>query len=282
MLKLEGKPVAQQVKSQVADEAKKLSQKHKLQPGLAVVLVGDDPASQVYVGSKIKSCEEVGFASFEHRLPASVDQKTLLDLIARLNKDAKVHGILVQLPLPKSLNESEALAAIDPLKDVDCLTAENIGLLAQNKTRVSPCTPSGVIEILKYYKFNIAGLNAVVVGRSQIVGQPMAQLLVQNHATVTICHSKTKDLRSFTKNADLVVVAAGKPRFLGSEDFKSDAIVVDVGIHRLESGKLCGDVRFETLNVQAASPVPGGVGPMTIAMLMKNTLELYKIQVGEK
>lgn len=282
MLKLEGKPVAQQVKSQVADETKKLSQKHKLQPGLAVVLVGDDPASQVYVGSKIKSCEEVGFASFEHRLPASTDQSTLLTLIKKLNEDPKVHGILVQLPLPKSLNESEALAAISPLKDVDCLSAENIGLLAQNKTRVSPCTPSGVIEILKYHKFNLNGMNAVVVGRSQIVGQPMAQLLVQQNATVTICHSKTKDLRSFTKNADLVVVAAGKPRFLGSEDFKSDAIVVDVGIHRLDSGKLCGDVRFETLQVQAASPVPGGVGPMTIAMLMKNTLELYKIQVGEK
>jgi methylenetetrahydrofolate dehydrogenase (NADP+)/methenyltetrahydrofolate cyclohydrolase len=236
----------------------------------------------VYVGSKIKACHEVGIASFEHKLPASVSMADLKSLIQKLNKDKNVHGILVQLPLPKTLNESEILAEISPLKDVDCLSAENIGLLAKNQARVSPCTPAGVIEILKYYEQKMEGVNAVVVGRSQIVGLPMAQLLVQQNATVTICHSKTKDLRSFTKNADLVVVAAGKPQFLGQDDFKKSAVVIDVGIHRLADKKLCGDVKFDGLDVAAATPVPGGVGPMTIAMLMKNTVALFKIQMGGK
>jgi methylenetetrahydrofolate dehydrogenase (NADP+) / methenyltetrahydrofolate cyclohydrolase len=279
---LDGKSVAKKVRETVRIEAEALMHKYQAKPGLAVVLVGDDSASQVYVGSKLKACAELGFASFEHRVPANISMVDLKALIVDLNQDDKVHGILVQLPLPKSLDEYEVISTISPLKDVDGLAAENIGLLAKNKTRVAPCTPSGVIEILKFYGHDVKGLNAVVVGRSQIVGLPMAQLLLQQDATVTVCHSKTKDLRSFTKAADLVVVAAGRANMLGKDDFKKDAIVIDVGIHRLDSGKLCGDVKFEELqgHAKAATPVPGGVGPMTIAMLMKNTLDLFKIQVG--
>lgn len=277
---LQGKPVADTVKDRVRAEAEKLTAKYQVKPGLAVVLVGNDSASQVYVGSKIKTCAEMGFSSFEHKVPEDTSLAHLKALIQNLNADKTVHGILVQLPLPKHLNESEVLAIIDPLKDVDCLSVENIGLLNKNQTRVAPCTPAGVMEILNHYGHDVTGMNAVVVGRSQIVGLPMAQLLLQKSATVTICHSKTKKLSKFTKAADLVVVAAGKPQFLGADDFKEDAIVIDVGIHRLADKKLCGDVNFDKLKVKAATPVPGGVGPMTIAMLMHNTLELYKLQVG--
>jgi methylenetetrahydrofolate dehydrogenase (NADP+)/methenyltetrahydrofolate cyclohydrolase len=279
---LDGKAVAKKVKEAVRAEAQALMHKYQAKPGLAVVLVGDDSASQVYVGSKIKACAELGFASFEHRVPANVSMADLEALIVSLNQDDKVHGILVQLPLPKTLDESEVLATISPEKDVDCLSAENIGLLAKNKARISPCTPSGVMEILKFYGHDPKSMKAVVVGRSQIVGLPMAQLLLQKDATVTVCHSKTKDLRSYTKDADIVVVAAGRPQMLGREDFKKGAIVIDVGIHRID-GKLCGDVKFDELSeTAAATPVPGGVGPMTIAMLMKNTLELFKLQEGNK
>ena len=278
---LDGKLVASGVQKKIADEVQTLTKKGHTPPGLAVVLVGEDPASQVYVGSKIKTCQSLGFNSFEHRLPAQTSLADLQKLITQLNKDAQVHGILVQLPLPKHLNESDVIACIDPSKDVDCLTAQSAGLLLQGRQKIASCTPAGVMEILKHYKYNVQGMNAVVVGRSQIVGLPMAQLLIQAHATVTVAHSKTKDLKKLTSQADLVVAALGKPQFLTGEYFKAGAIVVDVGIHRLENKKLCGDVKWgdkgsEISHVAACTPVPGGVGPMTIAMLMYNTLELYK------
>lgn len=278
---LDGKIVAASVQKKIAEEVVRLVSAGRAKPGLAVVLVGDDPASQVYVGSKIKACEAVGFASFEHRLPASVDLATLQKLITSLNQDSKVHGILVQLPLPKHLNEADVLAQVSPAKDVDCLTTQNLGKLFKGQQKISSCTPSGVMEILKFYNYNLTGMNAVVVGRSQIVGLPMAQLLIQANATVTVANSKTKDLKALTQKADLVVAALGKPQFLTGEFFKPGAVVIDVGIHRLENKKLCGDVKLdENSSVEAITPVPGGVGPMTIAMLMKNTLELFKLAEG--
>lgn len=251
-----------------------------VQPCLAVVLVGDDPASQVYVSHKIKACAEAGIASVEKRLPADTSQESLEALIAELNQDSKVHGILVQLPLPKHLDEFSVIEKISPTKDVDGLCIENIGLLAAGRKRVAPCTPHGVIQLLKKHKIEISGQNAVVIGRSQIVGKPMALLLLEENATVTICHSRTKDLKSHLHAADIVVVAAGIPEFLGKDDFKEGTVIVDVGIHRKEDGKLCGDVRFNELkdSAKAMTPVPGGVGPMTIAMLLENTLKLAQLQ----
>lgn len=285
MKSLEGKLVAAQVLQSVGAEVQKELRAGRKKPGLAVVLVGEDPASQVYVAHKIKSCESVGFASFEHRLPAHVDFVSLKNLIQKLNQDSQVHGILVQLPLPKHLNESEVLALISPAKDPDCLTTENVGRLFQNKQKISSCTPSGVMEILKYYNYNLEGMNAVVVGRSQIVGLPMAQLLIQANATVTVAHSRSKNLKDICKAADLVVAAIGKPQFFTGDYFKKGAVVIDVGIHRLADKKLCGDVKWgekgdEISHLDACTPVPGGVGPMTIAMLMKNTLQLYKLAEG--
>jgi methylenetetrahydrofolate dehydrogenase (NADP+) / methenyltetrahydrofolate cyclohydrolase len=278
---LDGKVVAASVQNKVAQEVAKLVGAGKQKPGLAVVLVGDDPASQVYVGSKVKACGEVGFASFEYKVSASTDFISLQKLIHQLNHDPQVHGILVQLPLPRHLNEAEVIAFISPSKDVDCLTTENIGKLFQGRQMISSCTPSGVMEILKFYNYDLTGLNAVVVGRSQIVGLPMAQLLIQANATVTVAHSKTKNLKQLTQTADLVVAAMGQPQFLSGDYFKAGALVVDVGIHRLENKKLCGDVKFdEVSHVEACTPVPGGVGPTTIAMLMRNTLALSKIAQG--
>ncbi len=257
-------------------------------PGLAVVLVGDDPASQVYVKNKIKTCHELGIESFEHRLKESATPEELKKCVGALNHDPKVDGILVQLPLPKQFIESEVVDWIRPDKDPDALTTHNVGLLWKGRAICLPCTPSGVMEILNFYKIPVEGKKAVVVGRSQIVGLPMAQLLLAANATVEICHSKTKDLRSALKDADIVVVAAGRPEFLGKEDFKKDAVVIDVGIHRKPAKdgtqKLCGDVRFEELKdwAQAATPVPGGVGPMTIAILMQNTLKLAASRVPQK
>lgn len=278
---LDGKIVAASVQKKIAEQVTRLVSAGASKPGLAVVLVGDDPASQVYVGSKIKACEAVGFSSFEHRLPTSTDFASLQKLITALNHAPKVHGILVQLPLPKHLNEADVIAQISPAKDVDCLTSQNLGKLFQGRQIIASCTPSGVMEILKHYNYNLAGMDAVVVGRSQIVGLPMAQLLIQASATVTVAHSKTKDLKGLTQKADLVVAALGKAQFLTGDFFKTGAVVIDVGIHRLENKKLCGDVKFDDLShVEAATPVPGGVGPMTIAMLMKNTLELFKLAEG--
>lgn len=275
MLILDGKSVAAKVRARVKTDVERFQSAHKRPPGLAVVIVGEDPASQVYVRNKIKACEEAGIESFHHVMPATTDEKTLLAKVAALNEDERVDGILVQLPLPAHLKAEKIIESILPSKDVDGLTEASLGALFAGRTHVAPCTPAGVIEILKHYHQSIAGKSAVVVGRSQIVGRPMFALLVEENATVTMAHSKTPDLEAVTRQADIVVVAAGKPRFLGKSAFKKDAVVIDVGIHRRPEG-LCGDVRYEELegHAKAATPVPGGVGAMTIAMLLVNTLNL--------
>lgn len=272
---LSGSKVAEKRRLEIKISVRQFTFERGRAPGLAVVLVGEDPASQVYVKNKIKACHDTGIQSFHHQLSARTSEDELLKLISKLNSQAEVDGILVQLPLPKHINTDRVISAIWPLKDADGLTPENMGLLMAGRPRVAPCTPQGVIEILNFYDIPIAGRSAVVVGRSQIVGRPMAQLLLLADATVTVAHSKTPDLRAVTKAADIVVVAAGRPRFLGREDFKKEAVVIDVGIHRQPEG-LCGDVRTEELDglVNAVTPVPGGVGPMTITMLLANTLKL--------
>ncbi len=257
-------------------------------PGLAVVLVGADPASEIYVRNKSRTCETLGMRSFRSDFPASISETDLIAQIQQLNAKPEVHGILVQLPLPSQIREAKVLESIHPEKDPDGLTYENLGLLWAGRKRVAPCTPWGVMAILEHYKIPLDGKNAVVVGRSNIVGKPMAQLLLEANATVTVCHSRTKDLLSHTRNADVVVVAAGQPRFLGRDAFQKGATVIDVGIHRPAEGdyqgKICGDVRFEELEgwAAAATPVPGGVGPMTIQMLMENTLHLAELSLQKK
>lgn len=281
---LDGKVVAEARRIQIKSRSEKLQKALGRAPGLAVILVGDDPASQVYVANKIKSCREVGIESFEHRLPATTTPEQLKKTIDQLNRDPKVDGILLQLPLPKHLDTDEAIGWIAPRKDADCLTAENLGHLWSGKPVTTPCTPWGVMVILEHYNIPTSGKNAVVVGRSNIVGKPMAHLLVQADATVTICHSKTKNLKDHLQRADIVVVAAGKPEFLGAGDFAKDSVVIDVGIHRKAPGangksKLCGDVRMKELDgtIRAGTPVPGGVGPMTITMLLENTVRLAEL-----
>lgn len=278
---LDGQAVATQKRREIAENIEAFIQSQQRAPGLAVVLVGEDPASQVYVRHKIKACEQVGVLSFEHSLPEQTSPEHLKTIITRLNQDDQVDGILVQLPLPKQLNEHAVLSWIDPQKDPDGLTTENLGLMLSGKARIYSCTPNGVMEILRHYDISIEGKLAVVVGRSNIVGKPMALLLQNANATVTVCHSRTPDISFHTRQADIVVVAAGKKALLGKSDFKQGAVVVDVGMHReVIDGKtkLCGDVRFEELDgwVSAATPVPGGVGPMTITMLLHNTLQLAK------
>lgn len=275
MQQLSGVTVSNKIRGQLKVRAESFYKKRGRRAGLAVVIVGEDPASHVYVKNKIKACEDVGILSFHHHLAGATSEAELLAHIDKLNQDPTVDGILVQIPLPAHINQDRIIQRIRPDKDADGLTPENMGLLFVGHPRVAPCTPKGVIEILKHYEIPIAGRHCVVVGRSQIVGRPMAQLLLLNDATVTVVHSRTKDVRLYTKSADIVVVAAGKPRFMGAEDFRKDAVIVDVGIHRLSSG-LCGDVRFEELAdyAAAATPVPGGVGPMTITMLLENTLIL--------
>lgn len=281
MQKLDGKLVAEARRGKIKAQIEAFSRKRGRPPGLAVILVGEDPASHVYVSSKIKACEEVGITSLESKLPADTTMATLKKTIESLNENPAVDGILMQLPLPKGLNSDEAIEWISPAKDADCLTSHNIGRLWAGKALTTPCTPWGAMVILEHYKIPVAGKHAVVVGRSSIVGKPMANLLLQADATVTICHSRTPDLRAHTLKADIVVVAAGKPELLGAGDFKAGAIVIDVGIHRKAAGasgkaKLCGDVRLKELEglIAAGTPVPGGVGPMTITMLLENTLRL--------
>ena len=275
---LDGKQVAEARRKTIRARSEQFQQKHGRPPGLAVILVGDDPASAVYVANKIKACHESAIASFETRLSAQTTEAELHTAIDRLNRDPEVDGILLQLPLPKGLDSRKGIQWIQPNKDADCLTAENLGRLWIGEPLTQPCTPWGVMVILEHFKIAVAGLNTVVIGRSQIVGKPMAHLLTQANATVTVGHSRTRDLRHYTRDADLVVVAAGQPEFLGREDFKKDSVVIDVGMHRktLEGGKtkLVGDVRLKELEgwVKAATPVPGGVGPMTITMLLENTL----------
>ena len=270
---LDGKAVSLKVKESVkvrADELKKFG----VEPTLAVVLVGEDKASQTYVRAKEKACNEYGIKSVAHRLSENTTQNELLALINVLNLDDSIHGILVQLPLPKHIDTNVVLAAIDPRKDVDGFHAVNVGKLVSGLDGFVPCTPLGVMEILKEYDIEVAGLNAVVIGRSNIVGKPMANLLLNASATVTVTHSKTKNLKEICKNADLIVAAIGRPFFLKADMVKDGAVVVDVGINRLDDGRLVGDVDFDEVAPKCSyiTPVPGGVGPMTIAMLLNNTI----------
>ncbi len=272
---IDGKAVAQSTRQQVALRVQQRLAAGKRAPGLAVVLVGMDAASQVYVGSKRKACEEVGFESFSYDLPASTTQQELFDLIDSLNADNKVDGILVQLPLPAGLDASAILERIHPLKDVDGFHPYNIGRLAQRMPALRPCTPKGIIKLLQSTGIQIRGLDAVVVGASNIVGRPMALELLLAGCTTTVCHKFTKQLEQHVRRADLVVVAVGKAEFIPGDWIKPGALVIDVGINRLESGKLVGDVEFDKAKEHARfiTPVPGGVGPMTVACLIENTLE---------
>ena len=271
---INGKEVAEHIKQQVRHEIETLN----LKPALAVVVVGDNPASKVYVNNKKNACKVVGIESIEYALPESITEEELLNVIDYCNISRCIHGILVQLPLPKHINESKILERICPDKDVDGFTAINTGKLWQCEYDLAPCTAMGIIELLDYYNHNIAGKHCVVVGRSNIVGRPIAALLLERNATVTICHSKTQNLSEITKQADILIVAIGKSKFITAEMVKDGAVVIDVGINRDEHGKLCGDVDLEDVKakVSAITPVPGGVGPMTVAMLMKNTLVAAK------
>ncbi|MDR7121380.1 bifunctional methylenetetrahydrofolate dehydrogenase/methenyltetrahydrofolate cyclohydrolase FolD [Rheinheimera soli] len=272
---IDGKAVAQSTRQQVALRVQQRLAAGKRAPGLAVVLVGMDAASQVYVGSKRKACEEVGFESFSYDLPSGTTQQQLFDLIDSLNADTKVDGILVQLPLPAGLDASAILERINPLKDVDGFHPYNIGRLAQRMPALRPCTPKGIIKLLQSTGIQIRGMDAVVVGASNIVGRPMALELLLAGCTTTVCHKFTKQLEQHVRRADLVVVAVGKPEFIPGDWIKPGALVIDVGINRLESGKLVGDVEFDKAKEHARfiTPVPGGVGPMTVACLIENTLE---------
>lgn len=268
--RIDGKALAAKLKENVRGEAASLPRK----PGLAVILVGEDPASRVYVTSKRKDCEECGFYSEEYALPAQTTQKQLLELVAELNGRADIDGILVQLPLPKGLDEREVLLAIDPGKDVDCFHPYNVGQLTIGAPVFQPCTPGGVMEMFKEYRIDPAGKRCVVLGRSNIVGKPMALLLLHAHGTVVMCHSKTPDLKELAASADILVSAVGKTGLVTADMVKEGAVVIDVGMDRDKEGKLCGDVDFDTVEQKASyiTPVPGGVGPMTIATLMRNTL----------
>ncbi|MEE3704343.1 bifunctional methylenetetrahydrofolate dehydrogenase/methenyltetrahydrofolate cyclohydrolase FolD [Campylobacter sp. CX2-8023-23] len=274
---IDGKEISNRVKQRVKDEALALKSKG-ITPTLAVVLVGDDKASQTYVASKEKATIACDMGSVAHKLPASTTQSELLALIELLNADDSIDGILVQLPLPKHIDTNSILEAIDPNKDVDGFHAINVGRLNSGLDGFVPCTPLGIMELLKAYNIEVSGKNAVVIGRSNIVGKPMAALLLNAGATVTIAHSKTKDLAKVCQNADIVVVAVGKPNFLKADMIRDGAIVIDVGINRLDSGKLVGDCDYESVAPKCSmiTPVPGGVGPMTIAMLLSNTLKSAK------
>lgn len=277
MTLIDGKATSQKIKDEIKNEVIKLKQKG-ITPTLAVILVGDDPASQTYVASKQKACLACQMGSVMHKLSANTTQQELISLIDVLNADDSIDGILVQLPLPKHINTNEILRKIDPKKDVDGFCAQNMGALVSGLDGFVPCTPLGIMELLKQYNINPQGLNALVIGRSNIVGKPMATLLLNAGATVTIAHSKTKNLADLSKNADLIIAAIGKANFIKPEMVKEGAIIIDVGINRLENGKLVGDCDFENLKDKCdfITPVPGGVGPMTIAMLLSNTLKSAK------
>lgn len=266
---LDGKALAAKMRAEIKEKIEKAD----IVPGLAVVIVGEDPASKIYVRNKIKACADVGMRSFSYELPANVSQKELEDLLDTLAADDAIHGILLQLPLPKGLNAESAMARIPTEKDVDGFSAEHLGQLVLNEQRFAACTPSGVMMLLKEAGIVLSGKNAVVLGRSDTVGKPMALLLLNESATVTVCHSKTKDIAAICRAADIIVSAVGKVNFVTADMVKEGAVVVDVGINRDANGKLCGDVDFENVSKKASyiTPVPGGVGPMTITMLLKNT-----------
>jgi methylenetetrahydrofolate dehydrogenase (NADP+)/methenyltetrahydrofolate cyclohydrolase len=281
-LTLDGKVVAQKVLDEVRAAVARLKERSGIVPTLAVVLVGDFAPSKVYVANKKRAADTVGIASQDHIHPEGLDRAALLALLRRLNADLKVHGILLQLPLPSGLDEDEAIAAIAPEKDADGLHPANLGRLLAGAPSVVPCTPAGCMEILDHYGCELKGAEAVVIGRSRLVGKPLAQLLLARHATVTMCHTRTRDLAAHTRRADVLCVAAGRPRTVTGDMVKEGAWVIDVGINRLETGKLVGDVDFESVaaRAHAVTPVPGGVGPMTIAMLLRNTLRAAERQLG--
>lgn len=276
---IDGKKVSQQIKAELKGEIQELKERHGLTPGLAVVLVGEDPASTVYVRNKGKSCQEVGILSRQYNLAATCSEKELLDLIQGLNQDAPIHGILVQLPLPDHIDEEAIIKSINPIKDVDGFHPENVGNLILGNPSYLPCTPAGIMVLLDSIGLEIKGQHAVVVGRSNIVGKPVSFLLLQRHATLTICHSRTKDLSYHTRQADILVAAIGKAKMIKGSMVKKGAVVIDVGVNRLEGG-LVGDVDYEEVSQVASNitPVPGGVGPMTIAMLLKNAILACKRQ----
>lgn len=280
MKKIDGKEVAKLRREQLAQKIQDFEKQHGVTPRLDVVLVGDDPASHVYVKNKEKACDKVGIRSRVHRMVAGQGQEALENLVSELNEDGDVDAILIQFPLPKGYDQERVLHLLRPDKDADGLTTENLGLLWSGRKRVSPCTPSGITVLLEHVGIPLTGKKAVVIGRSLLVGKPIAHLLMEANATVTICHSRTADLQKETQGADIVVVAAGRPRFVGKDHFRKGATVIDVGIHRDENGKLCGDVDPEGLenHLAALTPVPGGVGPMTIAMLLENTLTLAQLR----
>ena len=300
---LSGQPIAAEIKKKVAEEVQSFERQHGSKPGLAAVLIGDDPASTVYVQNKVRACAEVGIRSEQHTLAATITSNELLRLIAQLNARDDVDGILVQLPLPKQIDDSTIIEAIDPGKDVDAFHPTNVGLLALGRPRFVPCTPAGIIELLERNKIVIAGANACVVGRSQIVGRPVAALLLQRHATVTICHSQTRDLPSLTRQADILVAAIGRPAFIRGNFIKPGATVIDVGVNRITAVDQARDLfgeqaekRIEAINDRGytlvgdvhpaeadcvagrRTPVPGGVGLLTVAMLMRNTLLAAKLR----
>lgn len=275
---IDGKAVSTAVKEQIKSETAKLKEKG-ITVGLAVILVGDDPASKIYVANKKKACEDLGFVSEEYLLPENTKTSELLELINVLNNEKSINGILCQLPLPRQIDEQTVINAISPLKDVDAFHPSNVGKIMIGDYDFVPCTPAGIMEMLKYYNIEISGKNCVVIGRSNIVGKPMSMLLLHQNGTVTTCHSRTKDLSKYTREADILVSAVGKANFVTANMVKDGAVVIDVGMNR-ENGKLCGDVVFDEVSKKASfiTPVPGGVGPMTIAMLMKNTLTAAKKQ----
>jgi len=275
---IDGKKVSEHIRAEIAKGVEKLKAETGITPGLAAVLVGEDPASEIYVRNKRKACADAGMYSEEHKLPAETTEQELLNLVDRLNNDLNIHGILVQLPLPDHINEAKILRAVTPLKDVDGFHPYNVGLLVEGNPSFISCTPHGIIKMLEFYNIDIAGKQAVIVGRSNIVGKPISMLLLHRHATVTICHSRTKPLDEVTRRADILVAAIGRANFITADMVKEGAVVIDVGINRNEEGKLTGDVDFEAVSQKASyiTPVPGGVGPMTISMLLWNTLESAK------
>lgn len=276
---IDGKAISASVKEQVKAEV----ERDKLDIGLAVVIVGDDPASRVYVNNKKKACEFCGIKSYEYALPAETSEEQLLELVDTLNADGKVNGILVQLPLPSHINEKKVIERISPKKDVDAFHETNVGRIMIGNFAFLPCTPAGCMELIHSTGVEVSGKNCVVIGRSNIVGKPMAMLLLHENGTVTVCHSKTKNLAEICRQADILVAAVGRANFVTADMVKDGAVVIDVGINRLENGKLCGDVKFDEVSEKAGfiTPVPGGVGPMTIAMLMRNTVTAWRIQHEE-
>jgi methylenetetrahydrofolate dehydrogenase (NADP+)/methenyltetrahydrofolate cyclohydrolase len=277
--RIDGKAVSAKVREEVAKEVAALKEQG-ICPGLAVVIVGDDPASRIYVNNKKKACQTTGIYSEEYALPAETTQEELLALVNKLNHKKDIHGILVQSPLPKGLDEEAVVEAIDPKKDVDAFHAYNVGKIMLGDYQFLPCTPAGIMELLKAYDISVEGKRCVVIGRSNIVGKPMAMLLLHQNGTVTVCHSRTKDLPEVTRQADILVSAVGKSHFVTADMVRPGAVVIDVGMNRDENGKLCGDVDFDQVEPIASyiTPVPGGVGPMTIAMLLKNTVTAAKMQ----